>query len=170
MPGHQKRKRRRKQQVRDRPAEASAPPGDAHPQVQPGAKSKDEIAREQLVPLREGERPTPVTVAAVIAALIAVANVIGAIVGGSEAAGAIPFAVLMTVAAVGMWRARYWAVLGFQVILALTAISSIVFLVVQAEALLDIVIALVALAVSGTMFWLLVKSLARIQMPERAPR
>ena len=79
------------------------------------------------------------------------------------------FAALMTVAAVGMWRARYWAVLGFQVILALTAIFSLLFLVVEATHVLDILVAVVALALSGTMFWFLVKALARIQMPYRGP-
>ena len=135
----------------------------------PARKSRDDLARERLVPLEPGERPLAVTVAALIAAVIAVANVIGALVGGSEAAGALPFAGLMTIAAVGMWRSRYWAVLGFQVILALTAVSSLLFLLVAAEHALDILVALVALAVSGTMFWFLVKALARIQMPDRRP-
>jgi hypothetical protein len=137
--------------------------------VEAPRKSRDDLARERLVPLGEGERPRAVTVAAVIAAAIALANVIGALVGGSKAAGAIPFAGLMLVAAGGMWRARYWAVLGFQVILALTAIFSLLFLLVAAEHVVDILIAIVALGFSGTMFWFLVKALARIQMPERGP-
>jgi hypothetical protein len=121
------------------------------------------------VPLEEGERPRAVTIAAVIAALIALANVIGVLIGGSEAAGAIPFAALMTVAAVGMWRGRYWAVLGFQVILGLTAIFSLLFLLVAAQHVVDILVAVAALGFSGTMFWFLIKALARIQMPERGP-
>ena len=137
--------------------------------ARPARPSKDDVARERLVPLEEGERPRAVTVAAILAALIAVANVIGAAVGGSEAGGALPFAALMTVAAVGMWRSRYWAVLGFQVILALTAVSSLVFLIVAGEDPLDILIALVALAVSGTLFWFLIRAMARLQMPERRP-
>jgi hypothetical protein len=137
--------------------------------AEPARKSKDDLARERLVPLEEGERPRAVTIAAVLAGLIAVANVIGAIVGGSRAAGALPFAVLMAVAAGGMWRSRYWAVLGFQVILALTAIFSLLFLLVAGEHVLDILVAIAALTLSGTMFWFLVKALARIQMPERRP-
>ena len=160
MAGRERAKRERKRRARRPPEQVAVP-------AEPPPKSRDDLARERLVPLEEGERPQAVTIAAVIAALIAVANVVGALVGGSEAAGALPFAVLMTVAAVGMWRARYWAVLGFQVILALTAISSLLFLLVAAEHALDILIALVALAVSGTMFWFLVKALARLQMPDR---
>jgi hypothetical protein len=159
----------RERAKRDRKRRARRPPEQVAVPVEPARKSRDDLARERLVPLEEGERPRAVTVAAVIAALIAVANVIGAVVGGSEAAGALPFAALMIVAAVGMWRSRYWAVLGFQVILALTAIFSLLFLFVAAEHALDILIAIVALALSGTMFWFLVKALARIQMPERRP-
>jgi hypothetical protein len=155
-------KRQRKRRRQAAPAAPIRPPAPRRP-------SKDDLARERLVPLQEGERPRAVTIAAVLAVLIALANVIGAAVGGSEAAGALPFALLMIVAAVGMWRARYWAVLGFQVILALTAISSLLFLMIAAEDPLDILIAVVALGVSGTMFWFLVKALARLQMPERRP-
>jgi hypothetical protein len=161
--GRQRGKRERKRRSRRTPAPAVA-------SVEPPRKSRDDLARERLVPLEEGERPLAVTIAAVIAGLIALANVIGAAVGGSEAAGAIPFAGLMTVAAIGMWRGRYWAVLGFQVILALTAIFSLLFLLVAAEHAVDILVAGVALAFSGTLFWFLVKALARIQMPERRPR
>jgi hypothetical protein len=159
MAGRERAKRERKRRTRRAPGEVAMP----------ARKSRDDLARERLVPLEPGERPLAVTVAALIAAVIAVANVIGALVGGSEAAGALPFAGLMTIAAVGMWRSRYWAVLGFQVILALTAVSSLLFLLVAAEHALDILVALVALAVSGTMFWFLVKALARIQMPDRRP-
>jgi hypothetical protein len=162
VPGRERSKRERKRRTRRPPAQAPVPP-------QAPRRSRDDVARERLVPLEEGERPRAVTVAAVLAGLIAVANVIGAAVGGSEAAGALPFAVLMAVAAAGMWRSRYWAVLGFQVILALTAIFSLLFLLVAAEHAVDILVAVVALALSGTMFWFLVKALARIQMPERRP-
>jgi len=161
--GRQRGKRERKRRSRRTPAPAVA-------SVEAPRKSRDDLARERLVPLEEGERPLAVTIAAVIAGLIALANLIGVAVGGSEAAGAIPFAGLMTVAAIGMWRGRYWAVLGFQVILALTAIFSLLFLLVAAEHAVDILVAVVALAFSGTLFWFLVKALARIQMPERRPR
>jgi hypothetical protein len=162
VPGRERakreRKRRRTHARPEAPSAASAP-----------KPTKDDIAREALVPLEEGERPRVVTIAAVLAGLIALANLIGAAVGGSQAAGALPFAVLMAVAAVGMWRGRYWAVLGFQVILLLTVLSSLVFLFVAAEDPLDILIALVAFGLAGTMFWFMIKALARIQMPDRRP-
>jgi hypothetical protein len=65
-----------------------------------------------------------------------------------------------------MWRARYWGVLGMQ---ALLAITILVFglLAIKAESVLALVIAIVVLAAAGTLFWFLIKAMARIQMPER---
>ncbi|KKK76681.1 hypothetical protein LCGC14_2861200, partial [marine sediment metagenome] len=79
-----------------------------------------------------------------------------------------PPAVLMLVAALGMWYARYWAVLGFQVVLVfLILIMSA--LLLRAGNVLGVVVAVVVIVAAGTLFWFLVKSLARIQMPERRP-
>ncbi len=87
--------------------------------------ARNEAAREQLEPLAEGERPAVVTVGAVISGLVA-ASVVIAYLAGAEVDGerppvlqVIPSAVLMGVMSYGLWRARYWAVLGFQAILAL---------------------------------------------------
>jgi hypothetical protein len=135
-------------------------------------QSKDDLARDELVPLNEGERPTAVTVAAIVAALLGLSNVVGLIagieIGGKKpdfGAVIVPTA-LMFVCAAGMWRARYWAVLGFQTILAfLVVLLSVV--LVKAETLLQVVLLVVVIGAAGTMFWFLVRSLARIQMPER---
>ena len=67
---------------------------------------------------------------------------------------------------VGMWRARYWAVLGMQALLAITAILSSLALMVAAN-VWAVLLALALIASSGTLFWFLVKAMARIQMPER---
>ena len=126
------------------------------------------------MPLEEGERPLVVTIAAVIATGMAVSTIvlfaIGVEVQGSESrnAGTILYAALMRRDGVGLWRARYWAVLGFQTLLALL----IVIWSAPAGPGGDRSarcsrIAVVALA--GTMFWFLVKALARIQMPDRRP-
>jgi hypothetical protein len=161
LPGREKRKRSRKQRVR-RPA--PIPPTIEKP------KSKDDLAREELVPLEEGERPLAVTIGAIVAALLGFSNIVGLIagikVGGDKPqAGAVllPTA-LMFVAAVGMWRARYWAVLGFQTILAfLIVLLSVV--LVKAETAVQVFLLVMVIGAAGTMFWFLVKSLARIQMP-----
>jgi hypothetical protein len=75
-------------------------------------------------------------------------------------------ALIMLVAAVGMWRARYWAVLGMQALLGLL----IVFVAVAgltAENVLAVVVVLAIIVPAGTLFWFLVKAMARIQMPTR---
>jgi multisubunit Na+/H+ antiporter MnhC subunit len=68
--------------------------------------------------------------------------------------------------AVGMWRARYWAVLGMQTLLALAIVISSLWLL-TANNLAAVVLALAVLSLSGTLFWFLVKAMARIQMPQR---
>ena len=74
----------------------------------------------------------------------------------------------MTAMAVGLWRARYWAVLGFQTLLALLIVIWSL-LLVKAESVLGALLATAIVALAGTMFWFLVKALARIQMPDRRP-
>jgi hypothetical protein len=64
--------------------------------------------------------------------------------------------------------ARYWAVLGFQTLLAF-AIVIWSLLLMKAESILGVLLALAVIGAAGTMFWFLVKAMARIQMPERRP-
>ena len=64
-------------------------------------------------------------------------------------------------------RARYWAVLAFQVLLALTLISVALPVVTSANALQALVFVVLVLVPGGVLFWFLVKAMARIQMPER---
>ena len=136
--------------------------------------SKDDLARERLVPLEEGERPRVVTIGAVIATGMAVSTVVlfaaGVEVQGSDAQapGTLVYAGLMGAMAAGMWMARYWAVLGFQTLLAF-AIVIWSLLLIQAENILGVLLALGVIGAAGTMFWFLVKAMARIQMPERRP-
>ena len=158
-------KRRRKQRSRRR--QVPAPAASRAP-----AKSKDEIAREQLEPLREGERPLAVTIAAIVAALIALSNMIGWIAGievdnqSFSAGEVLPPVIVMLVAAVGMWYSRYWAVLGFEAILAILIVI-IAIALTTASNVLAVAVSLAIIGAAGTLFWFLVKSLARIQMPER---
>ena len=169
MPGREKAKRNRKRRRgQDRPPPAVAP------EPVPRKPSKDDIARERLVPLEQGERPLVVTIAAVIASGMAISTLvlfaIGVEVQGSESRtpGTIVYAGLMTAMAIGLWTARYWAVLGFQTLLALLIVVWSL-LLVKAETILGAVLALGIISLAGTMFWFLVKALARIQMPDRRP-
>jgi hypothetical protein len=140
------------------------------------AEERNQAAREALEPLAEGERPTVVTIGAVVAALIAVSIVIG-YAAGTEVNGEQPKlpqvvapAVIMGVMAWGMWHARYWAVLGFQLILVIVLFSAFFGLVVGASSVGQVIGTLALLAVAGTFFFFMVKAMARIQMPTREPR
>jgi hypothetical protein len=68
-----------------------------------------------------------------------------------------------------MWRVRYWAVLGFQALLAMIVLVFALFLL-RASNLLGFVIPVVVIAAAGFLFFKLVRALARIQMPERPTR
>jgi hypothetical protein len=171
MPGRERAKRDRKR--RRRPPAPTAPP-EPEAQEQWERPSKSDIARARLEPLEEGERPAVVTLGAVIATGMAVSTVVlfaaGVEVQGSNARtpGTIVYALLMGAMAAGMWRARYWAVLGFQTLLAF-AIVIWSLLLIKAETLVGAALALAIIAAAGTMFWFLVRALARIQMPDRRP-
>ena len=140
------------------------------------AEERNREARAALAPLAEGERPAVVTVGAVLSALIGVSIVAG-YAAGVEVDGERPRlvqvmapALIMGAMAWGMWQARYWAVLGFQLVLVLVLFSAFVGLVVNAETVAQFAGTLAVLAVAGALFFLMVKAMARIQMPQRAPR
>jgi hypothetical protein len=140
------------------------------------AEERNQAAREALVPLAEGERPTVVTVGAIVAALVAL-SIVGGYLAGVEVNGEKPKvpqvlapALIMSFMAWGMWHARYWAVLGFQLILVFLIFSAVFGLLVQAATVAQFAATFGLLAVSGTFFFFMVKAMARIQMPERAPR
>ncbi len=134
-------------------------------------RAKDDAARAALKPLAEGERPTAVTVGAVAAGVLFVANLVAMLFGynsddGGKLVSGIAGCVLLAVMGVGMWRGRYWAVLGMQALLAITIILSALALM----AAVNVGAALLAVGLilgAGTLFWFLVKAMARIQMPER---
>ncbi|HWA54164.1 MAG TPA: hypothetical protein VG816_08330 [Solirubrobacterales bacterium] len=137
------------------------------------AEKRNQEAREALEPLAAGERPTVVTVGAIVTALITISIVVGWLTG-TEVNGekprfvqALAPALLMGLMSWGMWRARYWAVLGFQLILVFLIFSAVYGLALQAATIPQILATLGLLIVSGTFFWLMVKAMARIQMPTR---
>lgn len=137
------------------------------------AEQRNREARESLEPLASGERPLVVTIAAAVAALICLSILVGYL-AGVKVEGHKPHlvqvlapALLMGVMAWGMWRARYWAVLGFQLLLVFLIFSAVFGLAVQAASVAQFAATLGLLAVSGTFFFFMVKAMARIQMPSR---
>jgi hypothetical protein len=135
-------------------------------------EERNQAAREALEPLAPRERPRVLTAGAVISGLVAisvlVAYVLGATVNGDRPhiLQVIVPAVLMGVMAIGMWRVRYWAALGFQAVLALLILEATLGLVGASE-LTQALGNLALIAVAGTFFYLMIRALARIQMPTR---
>jgi hypothetical protein len=140
------------------------------------AEERNREAREALEPLAEGERPLVVTIGAVVAALVALSILVGYFAGADvngdkpRLAQVLAPALLMGMMAWGLWRARYWAVLGFQLVLVLLIFSAFFGLVVQAATVGQVLATLALLAIAGTLFFFMVKAMARIQMPTRLPR
>jgi cation transport ATPase len=167
---------KRSSRKRRRQRRASAPPRPPATDGYARSRERDERARASLKPLRPGERPTAVTVGAVVAAALPVANLLALAFGynaaenavspGSEISGSILTTVILVVVAYGMWKARYWGVLGMQTLLALTLITASLALLF-ANSVWAALLLLLIIAAAGTLFWFLVKAMARIQMPER---
>jgi hypothetical protein len=175
------RSRKRRAGGRAGTASASSPtpptPPSASAAPRPSRSERTELrnaeARAALTPLGEGERPGAVTVAAFVAlalaALVLIGYASGARVGGKGSLGAaLVFAAVLIVAAGGMWRARYWAVLGFEALLAFQIVIAALSLLVASN-LWALLICLAVIGFGGWLFWKLIRAMARIQMPERRP-
>lgn len=130
-------------------------------------------ARAELVPLSDGERPGAVTIAAVVSVLLGILVVVGYATGarvGGE--GSLPGALFLCgvflVAGWGMWNLRYWAVLGFEALLAFQLIVASLSLMVASNVWAAI-LCVAVIGFGGWLFWKLIRAMARIQMPERRP-
>ncbi len=164
---------RKRRAPRSRTAPAVAAPA-AEESIERGysrSRRRDEEARAALKPLAEGERPGAVTVGAVAAGALSLANLVALIVGydsheGRKTASSLLGTVVLAVVALGMWNTRYWAVLGMQALLAITMILAALALLTAVN-VAAAVLTCTILVLAGVLFWKLVKAMARIQMPER---
>ncbi len=149
------------------PADGSMPRGYAR------GRARDEAIRESLEPLAPGERPGVVTFAAGVAFVFAIGNVLTALTGNdlSGASGdpvvttTVTTAVLL-LAGFGMLARQYWAVLGFQTILGLQIVFFSLYLI-GVQKWWQAVVCIIAIWLLGTLFWKLVRPMARLQMPTR---
>lgn len=163
--------RSRKRGARPTPAGAAdAPPAQRERR---SSEQRNAELRAQLQPLAEGERPRAVTAAAIVAAalaaLVLAGYLAGARVGGrGTLAGAIGLAAVLLLAAWGMWRVRYWAVLGFEALLAFQVLVAALSLLVASNAWAAL-LCLAVIGFGGWLFWKLIRAMARIQMPQRGP-
>jgi hypothetical protein len=133
-------------------------------------RERDEAIRAQLAPLGPDERPLGLRLAVALAALLALANVVAVLAGanGRRTAGLV-FAAVMALAAVGMWRRRYWAVLGFEVLLGISIVYAALSLAFASN-LAGVALCLAVIGLCGPVFWLLVRVMARLQLPSRPSR
>jgi hypothetical protein len=137
------------------------------------SEQRNAAVRARLTPLAPGERPWPITVGAILALVNGLVQLVLYLagvkfkLGGTRPAAfsVILFAVLMFACAAGMWRLRYWAVLGFQALLAIV-ILTFALLLVRASTVTGAVISIVVVAAGGFLFFKLVRVLSRIQMPK----
>jgi hypothetical protein len=124
--------------------------------------------RPALSPLGEDERPRPLLVGVTVCALLAIGVIVGALtVGelqrrGGSLPGAVILAAILLALAGGMYRRSYWAVLGFQALLAFQIIAASLALVV-ASTIKAAAICLLSVGLGGWLFWKLVRVMGRIQ-------
>jgi hypothetical protein len=113
-----------------------------------------------------------IKVAATVAVMIGAGDLVQLALGGSfdvggtrsSSPGVAVFAVVMLVCAAGMWRLRYWAVLGFQAFLGVV-ILIFSLLLVKASNLLGLFVGVAVIGGGGFLFYKLVRVLSRMQMP-----
>ena len=185
MASSRERKRAARQKRKDRTVARRSEQADKRQAMAARTEAKNEAARAELEPLAEGERPLVVTIGAIVSALIALSSIIGYLAGvevtkyGSDGiqqgegkppiVSVIAVVVLMGTMAWGMWRARYWAVLGFQALLVIVLVAASLGLV-QATSWTTALGTTLLIAGAGALFYFMIKAMARIQMPQRLPR
>lgn len=182
--GSRERKRAARRKRKERRAARQAELAERREERAARSAARDAEARAALEPLAEDERPAVVTIAALISAALALGTIAAYALGlevtevdsqvgevGSSRPSIVPTVLsvgILSAMAWGLWRARYWAALGFQTLLVLVLVVAVLGLVQVTEPLRALGFVAV-IAVAGALFYRMVKALARIQMPERRP-
>jgi hypothetical protein len=133
---------------------------------------REQEARAALLPLGDDERPRALLVAVAVCVVLALAVLIGALTvhdlrgKGGSLLGAFFIAAILVLLAQGMYRRRYYAVLGFEALLAFQVLVTSLALVV-ASTILAAALCLLSIVLGGWLFWKLVRVMGRIQAGER---
>jgi hypothetical protein len=158
----------------EEPSAEQSPPGvRSRGQSPPRGLSGEDLRREQLQPLGPNERPRALLIAVGVCAVLAVGVIVGAATvhdlskHGGSLPGALVLAGVLAALAVGMARRRYWAVLGFEALLAFQVLVAALALTV-ASTVAAAAECLVAIVLGGWLFWKLVRVMGRIQATERS--
>jgi hypothetical protein len=137
------------------------------------SEQRDAAVRSTLIPLDPGERPWALRIAVLLALLSGLVQVALFVFGvklkvagtHAQAGPTIVFGALMLGCAIGMWKLKYQALLGFMVLLGITIVYFALALI-KASNLLGLAIGLAGTAGGGWLFYKLVRVLSRLQMPE----
>jgi hypothetical protein len=131
-------------------------------------QERELAARAALAPLGPDERPAPLRVGVAVAVVLAVGVCVSVATvhdlarhGGSLAGGLFLAGVLLLLAR-GMYERHYWAVLGFEALLAFQIIVTSLALIV-AETWLAAGLCALSIGLAGWLFWKLVRVMGRIQ-------
>jgi len=153
-------------------ATAPAPAAAPMPSRRSRSEERDALARAQLVPLAPGERPVPLLIAAGVAAALAVAVLVGTLTKhdlrahGGSLYGGLFLAAALALCSGGMLARRYWAVLGFEGLLAFQMLVSCLALTVVSSLVVAVVL-VVVVGLSGWLFWKLVRVMGRLSVTGR---
>jgi hypothetical protein len=138
----------------------------------PESGQREELLRAELEPLGEDERPPALLVAIAVCVLLAIGVIVGAATvhdlrsRGGSLPGGVFLACVFALLAVSMYRRRYWAVLGFEALLAFQILVTALALVI-ASTILAAAICVVSIGLGGWLFWKLIRVMGRIQAGER---
>jgi hypothetical protein len=153
----------------------AGPPDTERDEGRDARPGREEQARAELVPLGADERPPALLVAIGVCVLLAIAVLVGGLTihnlssRGGSLPGAIFLAGILALLALGMYRRRYLAVLGFEALLAFQIIVTSLALVV-ASTLTAAGGCLLAIGLGGWLFWKLIRVMGRIQAGENRDR
>jgi hypothetical protein len=138
-------------------------------EARPGEGKGDRRPRRAaLTPLGADERPAALVAAIAVCTLLALGVVVGAASvhdlarHGGSLPGAVFLALVLGLLAQGMYRQRYWAVLGFEGLLAFQILVTSLALVV-ASTIVAAALCALGIGLAGWLFWKLVRVMGRIQ-------
>ncbi len=135
-------------------------------------RQRDPRGTAELEPLGEGERPPALQIAVGVSVLLALGVIAGAATihdlnrHGGSVPGAVLLAGVLGLLAQGMYRRRYWAVLGFEALLAFQILVTSLALVV-ASTIGAAALCVLGIGLGGWLFWKLVRVMGRIQAHDR---
>ena len=124
-------------------------------------------------PLRDGERPAALLVSVAVCIALSLALIASAATvpdlsrRGGSLPGALFIAAVLAALASGMYRRRYWAVLGFEALLAFQIIVTSLALVVASSAVAAVG-SLLSVVLGGWLFWKLVRVMGRLAAPRQS--